>query len=179
MAKCIKCNVIHTKYFLVAQASLFERYTVCKSVWMYSYRILVIRCSLLSWEHKVSVSAVQLSDGNLTTRILPGRDETLVRQCFLSDGNISWISGLDVRLVIMRTKNLNQYITSIFAVFRNFTRCKTQTLLSQIWKRVCLLRNLKSSWKVMQNALQYSTSGRRRRILLDRHISMCEVSVGK
>ena len=68
--------------------------------------------------------AVQLSDGNLTTRILPGRDETLVRQCFLSDGNISWISGLDVRLVIMRTKDLNQYITSVFAY--NSTRVTTK-----------------------------------------------------
>lgn len=73
------------------------------------------------------MSAVQLSDGNLTTRILPGRDETLVRQCFLSDGNISWISGLDVRLVIMRTKDLNQYITSVFAFNQTGLRQDSRT----------------------------------------------------
>ena len=84
-------------------------YSVCMSLWMYSYRIVVIGCDSLSWEHKISVYAVQLSVGKLITRRLHDCDENVAMIKFL----IRWKHIIDIRLkcnMLSITKDLPQSI---------------------------------------------------------------------
>ena len=68
---------------------MLTKYTVYMSLWIYSYRIVVIGYSSLYWEHKVSIYAVQLSVGKLITMRLSDRDENVGKPMFSSDENIS------------------------------------------------------------------------------------------
>ena len=86
------------------------------SLWMHPYRIVVIGCDSLSWEHKVSVYAVQLSFGKLITRRLQDRDGNVATTMFLIHKyEIYHRYRLRCNMVSIRTKDLSQYITSVFA----------------------------------------------------------------